>query len=651
MHIANENLNLGKLNQIHLKDAFWGKYTKLVTEEVLPYQWRVLNDLEPDGVKSHCIENFRIAAGEKQGEFCGEVFQDTDVAKWIESAAYSLSYEKNPALEKLVDDTIDLIGRAQQEDGYLDTYFILKAPESKFRNLQQGHELYTAGHMMEAAAAYYEVTGKDTFLNIMCKNADLICQIFGQEEYVDAVPGHEEVELGLIRLYEATGKRNYLDMAKAFVDRRGETAYFAEERKHPDWIEIYREMTPEDTAYAQCHEPVRRQSQAVGHAVRAVYLYCAMTDLAREYEDEALFAACERLYENMVKKRMYLTGGIGSSGYLERFTADYDLPNDSAYAESCASIGLALFCRRMAQMTGDGKYIDTMETALMNTVLAGIAMDGKSFFYVNPLEVWPENCLPHTSMAHVRPVRQKWFACACCPPNIARTLASLGAYVYFTKQDSLWLNLYVSAEIEEKLAGVPVKVTLASDMPFYGTVQVTVATAEAVEGEIAFRCPSYAKAPKLSVNGRQMDLKPVLGYWRVRKEWKEDIIEISFDMPSHFVYANPNVRADSGKAAVRKGPLVYCLEEIDNGGHLCDIFVDTGGGLREEYREDLLGGTMVIHAKGRKIDIEGCGQEELYTETAPCMKEKELMLVPYCYWDNRTPGEMQVWMKYEIKSE
>ena len=381
-----ERLKSVSLNDVRIEEAFWSKYTKLVTKEIIPYQWRALNDEVADAEASHCIENFKVAARLSDGTFHGFVFQDSDLAKWLEAVAYSLSYEKNEALEALADEAIELVSKAQEENGYLDTYFSILEPGKQFCNLKEGHELYTAGHFMEAAVAYYKVTGKDKLLKIMEKNADLICEVFHTPEYANAVPGHEEVELALVKMAEATGKEQYLQMAKDFIDRRGtEPNYLLHEHEKKTFVDVWHVQDPYETRYGQAHLPVREQTTAEGHAVRAVYLYCGMADIAGIYQDEELLAACERLYDNIVEKRMYLTGGIGSSGTLERFTTDYDLPNDTNYSESCASIGLALFCRRMAQITGDAKYIETMELALMNTVLAGIAMNGKSFFYVTRL--------------------------------------------------------------------------------------------------------------------------------------------------------------------------------------------------------------------------------------------------------------------------
>lgn len=381
------------LNKIKISDQFWNRYIHLVKDVLIPYQWDILNDRLPDVETSHCIENFKIAAGETDGDFEGAVFQDTDVAKWLEAVAYSLAAEPDEHLSYLADKTINLIGRAQCEDGYLNTYFTIKDPSKRWTNLKEGHELYTAGHMTEAAVAYYKATGKTEFLDIMKKFADLICKTFGPDEgQIHGYPGHQEIELALIRLYHVTGEKKYLETAKYFIDTRGVGEnYFLEEEKRPEYKQIFPEFAGYDPRYSQSHEPVREQKTAEGHAVRAVYMYCAMADLAYEYKDKELLDACKTLWEDMTKRQMYITGSIGASGLLERFTTDYDLPNNCNYSETCASIGLALFGRRMAQITKDASYMDVVERALYNTLLSGIAQDGKSFFYVNPLEVWPDN--------------------------------------------------------------------------------------------------------------------------------------------------------------------------------------------------------------------------------------------------------------------
>lgn len=644
-----EKLQSLPLGDIRIEDAFWGKYIRLVKDVILPYQWETLNDNVPDAEPSHCIKNFRIAAGEEKGTFQGAVFQDTDVAKWLEAAAFTLaSGGRDEMLESLADETIKLIGKAQCPDGYLNTYYTIQEPDRRWSNLKEGHELYTAGHMIEAAVAYYEATGKDAFLKIVSRFADVICEKFGPDEgQCHGYPGHPEVELALVKLYRATGEKRYLEVSKYFVEQRGVGEnYFFQEEKGEKYRQIFPEFKDYSPAYSQSHLPVREQKNAEGHAVRAVYLYCAMADLAYEYRDESLLDACRTLWDNMVKKRMFITGGIGSSGLLERFTTDYDLPNDCNYSESCASIGLALFGRRMAEITGEAKYMDVAETALYNTVLAGIAMDGRSFFYVNPLEVWPDNCLERTSKEHVKPVRQKWFGVACCPPNIARTLASLGQYLYGKGKDSLYINLYVSNEAQTVINGVKCSVKIDSGYLDDGTVNISLHPEHKTTGTLALRIPGWVKTYCVFRNGEKIrEPKTEKGYLLISGELEQEEITLKFDIKPRFVHANPKVRADSGKAALMRGPLVYCLEETDNGSNLASVFVDTGQELSEHYEPELLGGTTVICLKGKKI-TESCWDDDtLYRECKTELEDIELKAVPYCHWGNRTTGEMLVWIK------
>ena len=635
------------LKNIDITDKFWNKYRSLVKDVIIPYQWDTLNDNVPDAEPSHCIENFRIAAGEKKGEFYGAVFQDTDVAKWLEAVAYVLdSQGRDEELEKLADETIDLIGKAQGPDGYLNTYFTIKEPERRWKNLREGHELYTAGHMIEAAVAYYQATGKRKFLDIVMRFADLISEKFGPDEgKCHGYPGHPEIELALVKLYRVTGKKNYLETAKYFVDVRGVGEnYFFQEEKGEKYQQIFPEFAGYEPEYSQSHKPVREQKTAEGHAVRAVYLYSAMADLAYEYQDEPLLKACEVLWKNIVTKRMYITGGIGSSGLLERFTTDYDLPNDRNYAESCASIGLAMFGKRMGQITRDAKYADIVEKALYNTVLAGIAMDGKGFFYVNPLEVWPDNCLNRTSMEHVKPVRQKWFGVACCPPNIARTLASLGQYIYGEDEESIFINLYVSNEAETQINGVPCKLTIDSDFLKNGNVKIYVKSQQDSGGKLALRIPGYSRRFQVSRNGKEIDRPRIEKGYLILEDLKaEEMIIVSCDMKARFVHANPEVRADEGRTAIMRGPLVYCLEETDNGRNLSSLYIDTKAELTEVYEDELLGGVVTVTAKGKRISNTGWNEDELYKEQEIQLEDVILKAVPYCNWGNRETGEMTVW--------
>ena len=638
-------MNTVNLKKIKIQDPFWSKHVDLVRREIIPYQWDAMNDRVPDAEPSHSVDNFAIAAGLKEGKFYGAVFQDTDVAKWLEAVGFSLAAYPDEELEKTADEVIEIIEKAQCEDGYLDTYFILEKPDMRWKNLCEGHELYTAGHLMEAAVAYYYGTGKRKLLDVATRLADLICQTFGPEEHkMHGYPGHPEVEVGLIKLYYATGNRSYLDMAKYFVDIRGVGEnYFLKEMNEPDYEPVFPDFHDYDLLYAQSHLPVREQKKAEGHAVRAVYLYSAMADLAKEYQDDGLLEACRTLWNNMVNRRMYITGGIGSSGLLERFTADYDLPNDCNYSESCASIGLAMFGNRMASITKDASYMDVVERALYNTVLAGIALDGKSFFYVNPLEVWPDNCMPRTSREHVKPVRQKWFGVACCPPNIARTLASMGQYIYGRDEECIYLNLFISNDAVINVGEKEIKVSMETKFPYENVCRVSVSNVPEDGIKIAIRKPDYASDYQVAVDGRKAEIEVLKGY--VYLELKEDSdIQIFFEAPARFVRANPLVRADSGKIALMRGPLVYCLEEIDNGKNLSALYVDAKTDIREE-KSELFGGSILLHFHGKRIVDTEWEEDELYAEHPIRWEETELTAVPYAYWNNRGMGEMSVWIK------
>ncbi|MCL2865795.1 MAG: glycoside hydrolase family 127 protein [Lachnospiraceae bacterium] len=633
------------LRKIKIQDAFWSKHVNLVKSDIIPYQWDAMNDRLPDTVPSHCLENFAIAAGRKTGEHYGVVFQDTDVAKWLEAVAFTLAAQPDPSLEKLADETIDLIGEAQQEDGYLCTYFIIKEPEQRWKNLCEGHELYTAGHMMEAAVAYYQVTGKKKFLDVVKRLADLLCEVFGAKEGQNhGYPGHQEVEIGLIKLYEVTGVQKYLDLAKHFIDIRGVGEnYFLKEMKAADFKKIFPEFTDYQPVYSQSDKPVRELEVATGHAVRATYMYAAMADLADAYKEEALLSACKRLWNNIVQKQMYLTGSIGSSGILERFTVDYDLPNDCNYSETCASIGLAMFGIRMANMERDATYIDVVERALYNTLLAGIALDGKSFFYVNPLEVWPDNCLERTSKEHVKPIRQKWFGVACCPPNIARTLASLGQYIYSVGEHALFVNLFISNQTEVEWADGSVYVDLNTRFPFENQVNLAVKNVPTKGMTLAVRVPDYAEDYQISADGQKIEAKMEKGYAYLYLE-KDTNIVVSFTASAKFIRANPNVRADAGKVAVVKGPLVYCLEEVDNGKNLAGLYMDAKADIKE-VDSDLFGGIKKLIVTGKRMVESAWNEEELYGAHPVELLDVQLKAVPYAYWNNRGIGEMTVWVK------
>lgn len=619
------------LKDIQIQDRFWKERLDLVRKEIIPYQWEAMNDRVPNAEPSHCIENYRIAAGQAQGSFYGEVFQDSDLAKWLEAVAYVLSFQPDPKLEKLADEAIELVCAAQQSDGYLNTFFTIKEPDQRWRNLREGHELYCAGHMMEAAVAYFEATGKRRLLDAMMRFADLICNTFGPEEgKIHAYPRHEEVELALFRMYRATGVRRYLELSAYFINCRGTGEnYFRKENDRPGYLPIWGSMdTNSDMSYYQAHQPVREQKQAAGHAVRAMYLYSAMADLAGELKDEGLLNACKTLWNNVTERQMYVTGGVGASGILERFTTDYDLSNEMAYAESCASIGLMLFGLRMNRVTRQAQYFDPVERALYNTVLASVALDGKSFFYVNPLEVWPKACMPYTSKEHVKPVRQPWFSCACCPPNVARTFASLGQYIWAQDSQRVYLNLFISSTVKAKNGAI---LKLETEFPMGNVLKIT---SDQVL-ELAVRIPGYGKNFRANVSYRKEN-----GYGVFELEAGKEL-EIQFDAPACFIRANPEVRACSGKVCIQRGPVVYCLEEIDNGSNLSALSVDTAVSPGE--RESDIPGGLMITASGKRR--RAWTDDKLYGEIPSQYEETVLQAVPYAFWGNREKGEMTVWIR------
>jgi DUF1680 family protein len=640
-----EPVHAPPLRDVHIDDRFWNRYTALITDVALPYQWEILNDRVSGAAPSYCLANFRIAAGDAPGERRGSCFQDSDAGKWLEAAAYSLALRPNPELERNADEVIGLISRSQCEDGYLNTYFTLTRKGERWSNLTEGHELYCAGHLIEAAVAYYEATGKDRFLNTMRRYADLIARVFGPGEgQIHGYPGHPEIELALVRLYRVSGEKRYLELARYFVEQRGQSPnWFLEEMARPDYRPIFGELKSYDPRYSQSHLPARRQTSAEGHAVRAVYLYCAMADLAGEYDDGELLETCKTLWRNITDKRMYITGGIGSSGFLERFTADYDLPNDSAYAETCASIGLALFGLRMARITGEAAYIGTVERALYNTVRAGISLQGDRYFYVNPLEVWPEICMDHTSRSHVKAERQRWFDVACCPTNVARTFTSLGQYIYSLGDDGLYVNLFIQNDASFTIRGTRVSLSLETAYPKTGLVTLRI-TGRGAAFSLLIRKPEFAGGVSLSVNGKAAEYETVKGWCRLSRTWADDTVTFSFDIRPRLVYANPLARANCGKAAIVRGPEVYCLEETDNGKNLAAVYVDETAEPEEEWREDLLGGTMLVRFRGKRLAAPGMAAS-FSPESGGEFQDAVFTALPYGSWCNRGGGEMIVWMR------
>jgi DUF1680 family protein len=636
------------LNNVKLEDPFWSPRQNLVREVVIPYQWAALNDHIPGVEPSHTIQNFRIAAGESDGEYYGMVFQDSDLYKWLEAVAYTLSIREDQELEQKADEAIDLIARAQRPDGYLNTYYTLVKPDQRWTNLRDDHELYCAGHLIEAAVAYWQATGKRKILDVACRFADYIDSVFGRDSGKKrGYPGHQEIELALLKLYRVTRDKKYLNLARYFVEERGQQPHYfqleAEQR---------RDTRKYEYEYSQSHLPIREQIEAVGHAVRAMYYYSAVADIAMECDDQSLLDACKRLWRNVVQQKMYVTGGIGSSADNgEAFTVNYDLPNDTAYAETCASIGLVFWAHRMLQAEPKREYADVMERALYNGILSGMSLDGKSYFYVNPLEVWPDACDYRSDMRTVKYVRQGWFGCACCPPNLARLIASLGQYVYASHAEKreIYVHLYIGSKADVQLGDQRVTLEQESGLPWHGSVRLKINADQPTLFTLKLRIPSWCTDPILKVNGEVLESTSSFedGYFTLERVWSgNDEIDLQLPMQVKRIRSNPLVRENAGRVALQYGPIVYCLEEVDNGPNLRDISLPRRSQLSARYVDDLLGGVILIEGSGFRTDPTTVG-ERLYTDQEPRRIPCKITAVPYFAWANRSPGEMTVWIREE----
>ena len=616
-------------------DGFIAKYQKLVSGTVLPYQYDVLNDRAEGAEKSHVIQNFinagKAVRGEDAGDgFYGMVFQDSDAAKWIEAAAYSLGNFPDPVLEKQVDDLIDIIAEAQDADGYLDTYFTIKDKDKRWTNLLEAHELYCAGHMIEAACAYYESCGKRKLLDVMQKNTDLLYKVF-IEEHHGGFPGHPEIELALMKMYRITGDEKCLSLAEYFINTRGtDTDFYRRECEARKWKVWGND--PGNGEYQQSNIPLRKSERATGHAVRAVYLYTGMADLAAETGDSELFEACRRLWDSITKKQMYVTGGIGSTVHGEAFSTDYDLPPDTAYAETCASIGLMFFASRMLENEIRGEYADIMEQAFYNTVLAGMQLDGKRFFYVNPLEVVPGISGVAPTHRHDLTQRPGWYACACCPPNAARLISSFGKYAYGENGDTVFCHLFAAgtADFENGM-----KLVCESEYPYGFTVKYKISGS----GRLAVRIPRRSPEYTLTVNGKSFAGAPENGYVYIPVSGEAEIV-LTLDDTPRFIYASPKVPRLTGYTAICRGPLVFCFEGADNDGDVLSLKLDTGGGIAVKEEPELLGGTVRLEIPAVRVSQ----TEELYSSASPVETPCTAHAVPYYTWGNRGENQMRVWL-------
>ena len=579
-------------SHVKINDNFWSPRLSKHVSATLPV---CIDQIENQTGR---IRNFENAA-KGEGEHSGIFFDDSDVYKALEGMAYSLINNPDPELEKKADEWIDKFAAAQQPDGYINTFYTLTGLDKRWTNMDK-HEMYCAGHMIEAGVAYYQATGKRKLLDVCIRMTDHMMSQFGPGKR-HWVPGHEEIELALVKLYQTTQEQKYLDFAYWLLEERGHGhGTMGDEGK---WNPVY----------YQDIVPVRQLTDISGHAVRCMYLYCGMADVAALKNDTGYIAAMDRLWDDVVHRNMYITGGIGSSRDNEGFTEDYDLANLDAYCETCASVGMVLWNQRMNQLTGDSKYIDILERSLYNGALAGISLGGDRFFYVNPLESKGDH--------H----RQEWYGCACCPSQLSRFLPSIGNYIYASSDDALWVNLYIGNTGQIRIGETDILLTQETDYPWDGSVKLTISTSQPLEKEIRLRIPNWCKTYDLSINGKRINVSEEKGY-AVIKDWKsQDVIALDMDMPVEIVAADPHVKENFGKRAIQRGPLVYCMEEIDNPEYFDQIQLSPSTTFQTAFVSDILNGIKTIKTNGRA---------------------QSATFIPYYAWDNRKAGKMRVWIPY-----
>lgn len=579
-------------SHVKINDNFWSPRLSKHVSATLPV---CIDQIENQTGR---IRNFENAA-KGEGEHSGIFFDDSDVYKALEGMAYSLINNPDPELEKKADEWIDKFAAAQQPDGYINTFYTLTGLDKRWTNMDK-HEMYCAGHMIEAGVAYYQATGKRKLLDECIRMTDHMMSQFGPGKR-HWVPGHEEIELALVKLYQTTQEQKYLDFAYWLLEERGHGhGTMGDEGK---WNPVY----------YQDIVPVRQLTDISGHAVRCMYLYCGMADVAALKNDTGYIAAMDRLWDDVVHRNMYITGGIGSSRDNEGFTEDYDLPNLDAYCETCASVGMVLWNQRMNQLTGDSKYIDVLERSLYNGALAGISLGGDRFFYVNPLESKGDH--------H----RQEWYGCACCPSQLSRFLPSIGNYIYASSDDALWVNLYIGNTGQIRIGETDILLTQETDYPWDGSVKLTISTSQPLEKEIRLRIPDWCKTYDLSINGKRINVPKEKGY-AVIKDWKsQDVIALDMDMPVEIVAADPHVKENFDKRAIQRGPLVYCMEEIDNPVYFDQIQLSPSTTFQTAFASDILNGIKTIKTNGRA---------------------QSATFIPYYAWDNRKAGKMRVWIPY-----
>ena len=636
------------LKQVKIEKGFWGYYRDLAFSSMIPHQWRALNDDLSDAPPSYSLRNLRLAADRNRGLSSGETYQgpcflDSDLAKWLEAAAGWLAARPDEQLEKSIDEVIDLLAAAQEADGYLNTFGSLVLGKNRWRNLRDEHELYCSGHLIEAAVAYFEATGKRRFIDIMERNVACIAEAFGREPgQCRGYPGHPELELALMRLFHVTGNPHHARLARYFIEERGQQPlYFEEEKKRAgreqaDWPPYIR---PPLRQY-QAHKPLKEQQTLDGHAVRALYLLSGLVDVAAESGSSELMQTAERLWDNCIRHRLYVTGGVGSTHHGEAFTFDNHLPNGTAYAETCASIALVFAARRMLEVQPRSAIADVMERALYNNCLASVQLDGTRFFYVNPLQVWPSASQQEPDHWHVKPERQKWFGCACCPTNLIRLLSSLDRYVFTYNSQTIYQHLYIDSEAVFSMANGLVQLTCRTRYPADGAVTLH---KDGAACRLAWRVPGWCRQHTLMQDGRQVVPDIENGYIQIDCPAGPVTVSLTFDMQPCRVTCDPAVPENIGKVCLQRGPLLYCLEEADQGRELWRLYLPDNSPVDLDWHQAWPGDIPGLKAAGYRQADGPVDSLYRFAET-PELVPVRLNFVPYYVWGNRGPGEMLVWL-------
>ena len=585
------------------------------------------------------------------------IFWESDLAKWLEAVFVSLQKNPDNELNKYAENLTEKIISNQEENGYLNSYFTFFEPENKFQNLKVRHELYCAGHLMEAALEHLKLNGTSRFYDAMERYMDHIASTFGIEPGKKrGYPGHQEIELALLKAYEQTGKQKFLDLADYFLSERGSKPHYYDEEERQlklkekeldlsdypseirDFISMLNSGEDKNYNYLQAHDLPVNQKTAEGHSVRALYMYTAMADLARIKKDPMMLQACKSLWRNIVDRRIYVHGGVGSSHIGERFTFDYDLPNDIAYAETCASIALMFFAERLSRIERNSEYTDIIEKVLYNTILASTSANGKGFFYDNYLECIPE-FLVFQQRRHG--IRDEYHTCSCCPPNITRLIADLGRYIYSSCSEGINVHQYISSESSFKIDGDSVHLKQDSGFPWKGSSNLTLNKVSGKEFSLFIRVPEWDQNMKVEINGNNVSFKKIKGYAQIKRTWKEgDEVSLSFDLKPRVVRSLSKVRYNVQRACVFRGPLLYCMESIDNGPYLNQILMNQDQKL-EAVDDELFEGCISL--SGDMIRLND-STDVLYSSSKPELRKTKVKLIPYFLWANRGENEMLVWI-------